>query len=181
MKALVYHGPGRKAWEEVPDAAILEPTDVVVRVDTTTICGTDLHILQGDVPAVTDGRIIGIGDYEAKKTIDLKGAYLAPSFIDGHFHVESSMLTMPEFGTIWPDRTKSSTFSVRWPSSLIFSRSKKPAPPLIECAARKTRLTSCSSIALAKTPARSAPARFKFALPCGPTVIACRHFCRPVR
>ena len=59
MKALVYHGPGRKAWEDVPDAAITEPTDVVVRVDTTTICGTDLHILHGDVAAVTDGRILG--------------------------------------------------------------------------------------------------------------------------
>src|SRR6202453_1601551 len=47
--------------------------------------------------AVEDGRIIGIGDYEAEKVIDLKGSYLAPSFIDGHFHVESSMLTAPEF------------------------------------------------------------------------------------
>ncbi len=59
MKALVYHGPGKKAWEDVPDAAIQAPTDVIVRVDTTTICGTDLHILSGDVAAVTDGRILG--------------------------------------------------------------------------------------------------------------------------
>ena len=59
MKALVYHGPGKKAWEDVPDATIQDPTDVVVRVETTTICGTDLHILQGDVAAVTDGRILG--------------------------------------------------------------------------------------------------------------------------
>ncbi|HJU02423.1 MAG TPA: alcohol dehydrogenase catalytic domain-containing protein, partial [Actinomycetes bacterium] len=59
MKALVYHGPGEKAWEEVPDPEIIDPTDVIVRVDTTTICGTDLHILKGDVPAVTDGRILG--------------------------------------------------------------------------------------------------------------------------
>ena len=66
MKALVYHGPGQKAWEDVPDAAIREPTDVVVRVDTTTICGTDLHILHGDVPAVTDGRILG---HEAVGTV----------------------------------------------------------------------------------------------------------------
>jgi alcohol dehydrogenase len=66
MKALVYHGPGRKAWEEVPDATLQEPTDVVVRVDTTTICGTDLHILQGDVAAVTDGRILG---HEAVGTV----------------------------------------------------------------------------------------------------------------
>jgi len=47
--------------------------------------------------AVEDGRVIGFGDYKAWKTIDLKGAYLAPSLIDGHFHVESSMLTAPEF------------------------------------------------------------------------------------
>ncbi|CAN5878279.1 zinc-dependent alcohol dehydrogenase family protein [soil metagenome] len=59
MKALVYHGPGEKAWEEVPDPQIQAPTDVVVQVDTTTICGTDLHILKGDVPAVTDGRVLG--------------------------------------------------------------------------------------------------------------------------
>ena len=70
MKALVYHGPGRKAWEDVPDAAIIEPTDVVVRVDTTTICGTDLHILHGDVAAVTDGRILG---HEAVGTVTAVG------------------------------------------------------------------------------------------------------------
>ncbi|MFP5019313.1 zinc-dependent alcohol dehydrogenase family protein [Pseudonocardia phyllosphaerae] len=70
MKALVYHGPGSKTWEEVPDAAVQEPTDVVVQVDTTTICGTDLHILQGDVPAVTDGRILG---HEAVGTVTATG------------------------------------------------------------------------------------------------------------
>jgi len=59
VKALVYHGPNQKSWEEVPDPKIIEPTDVIVAVDTTTICGTDLHILKGDVPAVTDGRILG--------------------------------------------------------------------------------------------------------------------------
>ena len=59
MKALVYHGPGQKAWEDVPDPRILQPTDVIVQIDTTTICGTDLHILKGDVPAVTEGRILG--------------------------------------------------------------------------------------------------------------------------
>jgi len=66
MKALVYHGPDNKAWEDVPDAEVQDPTDVVVKVDTTTICGTDLHILQGDVPAVTDGRILG---HEAVGTV----------------------------------------------------------------------------------------------------------------
>jgi alcohol dehydrogenase len=59
MKALVYHGPGQQAWEHVPDPKIIDPTDVIVQVDTTTICGTDLHILKGDVPAVTEGRILG--------------------------------------------------------------------------------------------------------------------------
>ena len=59
MKAMVYHGPGQKAWEHVPDPKIIDPTDVIVQVDVTTICGTDLHILKGDVPAVTDGRILG--------------------------------------------------------------------------------------------------------------------------
>ena len=59
MKALVYHGPGNKAWEDVPEPVIVHPTDIIVRVETTTICGTDLHILKGDVPAVTDGRILG--------------------------------------------------------------------------------------------------------------------------
>ena len=59
MKALVYHGPDKKSWDEVPDPTLIEPTDAVVRIDTTTICGTDLHILKGDVPAVTDGRILG--------------------------------------------------------------------------------------------------------------------------
>src|SRR5512133_3643747 len=44
MKALVYHGPGEKSWTDVPEPQIQKPTDVVVRIDTTTICGTDLHI-----------------------------------------------------------------------------------------------------------------------------------------
>lgn len=59
MKALVFHGAGNKAWEEVPDPQLIKPTDALVRIDTTTICGTDLHILKGDVPAVTDGRVLG--------------------------------------------------------------------------------------------------------------------------
>ncbi|ACZ29258.1 Alcohol dehydrogenase GroES domain protein [Xylanimonas cellulosilytica DSM 15894] len=59
MKALVYHGPGHKEWESVPDPAILAPTDAIVRIDTTTICGTDLHILQGDCPEVKEGTVLG--------------------------------------------------------------------------------------------------------------------------
>jgi len=59
MYALVYHGPGKKAWERVPDPNMPQPTDAVVQMETTTICGTDLHILKGDVPAVAEGRILG--------------------------------------------------------------------------------------------------------------------------
>jgi len=59
MKALVYHGPGKRAWEDKPRPCVEKATDAVVRVTTTTICGTDLHILKGDVPTVTDGRILG--------------------------------------------------------------------------------------------------------------------------
>jgi alcohol dehydrogenase len=70
MRALVYHGPGTKAWEEVPKPTITADTDAIVRVDAVTICGTDLHILKGDVPAVTDGRILG---HEAVGTVDQVG------------------------------------------------------------------------------------------------------------
>lgn len=59
MKALVYHGPGKCAWEDKLRPTIKDPDDAIVRVTTSTICGTDLHILKGDLPAVTDGRILG--------------------------------------------------------------------------------------------------------------------------
>lgn len=59
MKALVYGGPGEKSWSDVPEPEIVRSTDAIVRIDTTTICGTDLHILKGDVPAVAPGRILG--------------------------------------------------------------------------------------------------------------------------
>jgi alcohol dehydrogenase len=71
MKGLVYHGPGRRAWEDVPDRRIEAPTDAIVRIDTSTICGTDLHILKGDVPAVQPGTILG---HEAVGTIVEVGA-----------------------------------------------------------------------------------------------------------
>ncbi len=66
MKALVYHGPGIRSWDEVPDPAIQDPTDAIVRIDSSTICGTDLHILKGDVPTVKPGTILG---HEAVGTI----------------------------------------------------------------------------------------------------------------
>ena len=71
MKAIVYHGPGEKGWEDVPDPSIADETDAIVRVDAVTICGTDLHILKGDVPDVTQGRILG---HEAVGTVEAVGA-----------------------------------------------------------------------------------------------------------
>jgi len=71
MKALVYQGPGEKAWTEVPDPTIRDATDAIVRIDTTTICGTDLHILKGDTPEVATGRILG---HEAVGTVQEVGS-----------------------------------------------------------------------------------------------------------
>jgi len=71
MKALVYHGPGEKAWDDVPDPVIIDQTDAIIGVDAATICGTDLHILKGDVPAVTPGRILG---HEAIGTVEAVGS-----------------------------------------------------------------------------------------------------------
>jgi alcohol dehydrogenase len=71
MKALVYHGPGKPSWESIPDPQIADATDAVVEIETTTICGTDLHILKGDVPAVVDGRVLG---HEGVGTVVAVGA-----------------------------------------------------------------------------------------------------------
>jgi alcohol dehydrogenase len=71
MKALVYHGPGKKQFEEMPKPSLREATDAVVRMTKTTICGTDLHILKGDLPSVAVGRILG---HEGIGIIDEVGA-----------------------------------------------------------------------------------------------------------
>lgn len=70
MKALVYHGPGHKSWDEVPDPRIVDDTDAIIGVDATTICGTDLHILKGDLPDIAEGRILG---HEAVGTVEAVG------------------------------------------------------------------------------------------------------------
>src|SRR6201996_8237551 len=70
MRARVYRGPGQRAWEEAPDPEIPDEGDIIVRVDATTICGTDLHILAGDVPEVTPGTILG---HEAVGTVEEVG------------------------------------------------------------------------------------------------------------
>src|SRR5208337_4381843 len=71
MKALVYHGPGLKTLEDRPKPEIKAPSDAIVKVVKTTICGTDLHILKGDVPTCTPGRILG---HEGVGIVDAVGA-----------------------------------------------------------------------------------------------------------
>ena len=70
MKALVYHGPGQKSWDDAPDPQVIDSTDAIIGVDVTTICGTDLHILKGDVAACEVGRILG---HEAVGTVEAVG------------------------------------------------------------------------------------------------------------
>jgi alcohol dehydrogenase len=71
VRAIVYHGAGKKDWETVSDPELADPTDAIIRVDAVTICGTDLHILGGDVPAVQEGRILG---HEAVGTVVAAGS-----------------------------------------------------------------------------------------------------------
>ena len=74
MKALVYRGPGNKAWADKDKPAVLKPTDAVVRVTHTTICGTDLHILKGDVPEVPEGLTLG---HEGVGVVEAVGSAVA--------------------------------------------------------------------------------------------------------
>ena len=71
MRALVYHGSGQRSWDDVPDPVIADNTDAIVGIDAATICGTDLHILKGDVPAVEPGRVLG---HEAVGTVEAVGS-----------------------------------------------------------------------------------------------------------
>ena len=71
MQALVYHGPGQRGWDSVDDPTIVDPTDIVVRIDSSTICGSDLHILKGDVPETKPGTVLG---HEAVGTVVEIGA-----------------------------------------------------------------------------------------------------------
>ena len=81
MKALVYHGPGKSALEEVPKPTLKESTDAIVKMTKTTICGTDLHIMKGDLPAVTDGRILG---HEGIGIVDQIGAGVSSFNVGEH-------------------------------------------------------------------------------------------------
>jgi alcohol dehydrogenase len=71
MYALTFQGPDRKAWHQCPDPALIEESDAIIGVDTTTICGTDLHILRGDLPEVEPGLILG---HEAVGTVEAVGS-----------------------------------------------------------------------------------------------------------
>lgn len=88
MKALVYHGPGEKSLDDRPKPVVQAPTDAVVRITRTTICGTDLHILKGDVPTCEPGRILG---HEGVGIIEEVGAAVE-SFKPGD-HVLISCIT----------------------------------------------------------------------------------------
>ena len=71
MRALVYHGSGQRSWDQVPDPRIQDDFDAIVGIDAVTICGTDLHILKGDVPEVEAGRVLG---HEAVGTVEAVGS-----------------------------------------------------------------------------------------------------------
>lgn len=81
MKALVYQGPGKKALLERPMPTIQNPTDAIVKVTKTTICGTDLHILKGDVPTCQPGRILG---HEGIGVVDKVGESVTSIKIGDH-------------------------------------------------------------------------------------------------
>jgi alcohol dehydrogenase len=81
MKALVFHGPGKLALEDKPAPVIKAQTDAIVKITKTTICGTDLHIMKGDVPTVTDGRILG---HEGVGIIEQIGANVTNFSVGDH-------------------------------------------------------------------------------------------------
>ncbi len=71
MRALVYQGIGQRSWDQVPDPEIRDDSDAIVGIDAVTICGTDLHILKGDVPEVPPGTVLG---HEAVGTVEAIGS-----------------------------------------------------------------------------------------------------------
>lgn len=85
----------RKVEDKINRALGREPVDLLLKNARL------VNVVSGEIYrtslAAVDGRIVGFGDYESHRTVDLNGSYLAPSFIDGHIHIESSMLTVTEF------------------------------------------------------------------------------------
>src|SRR5690349_17901682 len=78
MKGLVYGGAGARSWTEIPDAHIQDQRDAIIRVDAVTICGTDLHILSGDVPEVVPGRVLGHEAVGTAQTFELCTTLIRP-------------------------------------------------------------------------------------------------------
>jgi threonine dehydrogenase-like Zn-dependent dehydrogenase len=97
MKALVYHGPGLRSWEEKPDPIIQEPSDVIVRIDSATICGTDLHILKGDRNVtITTGLVDTFTTPRLLKLI-VEGRLDATPFATHRFPLEETMAAYDTF------------------------------------------------------------------------------------
>ena len=136
MKALTYHGPGQKSWADVPDPRIVDETDAIIGVDATTICGTDLHILKGDVPAVTDGRILG---HEAVGTVESVGASVK-NVKPGDRVLVSCITACGSTGSVVNPATAS--VSAGEAGSWVTS-STAPRPSSCECRLPTTRPTRC--------------------------------------
>ncbi|MFF8841029.1 hypothetical protein [Streptomyces sp. NPDC015130] len=82
MKALVFQGTGRIAWNDLPDPVVEDPADAIVRVDAVTICGTDLHILKGDLPEVTSGRVLGKSATLHREDLWIKDVTITTGLVD---------------------------------------------------------------------------------------------------
>ena len=101
MKALVYHGPGKRALEDKPKPALNAPIDAIVKITKTTICGTDLHIMKGDVPAVTEGRILG---HEGVGIIDQVGESVSSFKVGDHVLISCvTLMVEPRQGVVLAD------------------------------------------------------------------------------
>jgi alcohol dehydrogenase len=102
MKALIFQGLGKKALEERPKPTIAEPTDAIVKITKTTICGTDLHIIKGDVPMCQPGRVLG---HEGVGLIEAVGFSATPS--------TGRKPSMCAFPSLTPVSTESRTMPTR--------------------------------------------------------------------
>jgi threonine dehydrogenase-like Zn-dependent dehydrogenase len=100
MKALVYHGPDHKAWEDFPAPVIVADTDATISVELTTICGTDLNILKGDPPSATGGRVLG---HEAVGTVETVGQAVDPQPFVSHRYAMDDALTAYDIFTAAAD------------------------------------------------------------------------------
>lgn len=133
MKALVYKGPGKKALEDHPKPVITAPTDAIVKVSKTTICGTDLHILKGDVATCKPGRVLGHEGVGIPATFELCQKLVAPGGMIANIGVHGSKVDL-HLELLW-DRNMTITTrlvdTVSTPMLLEILRSKKIDPKLL--------------------------------------------------